>query len=132
MRLPFDAWGASVVLTGHQHVYEWIERPGKVLWMGAGARGNLSYVINGLGGHPWVYELHNCRSGWRREEDGPTEPFSFCRERTQGSTARYNAAHGAMVFQVDEASLRFCFYSIADGGSLVDHHEVSSRPGLAD
>jgi len=98
MRLPFDEWGASIVLSGHQHVYERIEH--------AGSTKNLTYVINGLGGHNWLYEIHRCQ------------------EITPGSATRYNAAHGAMTFQVDYDSMRFCFYSVASGGSLVDSHEI--------
>ena len=88
MRLPFRRWGAHLVLSGHQHVYERMEvqdppdSPGPAAAVGAG--GNLTYVINGLGGHPWVYEIHNCA------------------EKAPGSHSRYNAAHGAMVAQADE------------------------------
>lgn len=38
MRWPFKEWGASVVLAGHDHVYERIEVAG------------LTYIVNGLGG----------------------------------------------------------------------------------
>lgn len=38
MRWPFKEWGASVVLSGHDHLYERIEVDG------------LTYIVNGLGG----------------------------------------------------------------------------------
>ncbi len=38
MRWPFKAWGATTVLSGHEHVYERL------------IQDNLLYVINGLGG----------------------------------------------------------------------------------
>ena len=38
MRWPFKEWGASVVLSGHDHIYERIEVNG------------LTYIVNGLGG----------------------------------------------------------------------------------
>jgi len=54
MRWPFQEWGASVVLTGHEHVYE-------RLGVGtSGGPGTFPYIINGLGGHSWVYDIHTC------------------------------------------------------------------------
>jgi hypothetical protein len=44
MRWPFHEWGADLVLSGHDHHYERIERP------------EGTYVINGLGGHE-IYEV---------------------------------------------------------------------------
>ncbi len=38
MRWPFKKWGASVVLAGHEHLYERLTRDG------------LTYIVNGLGG----------------------------------------------------------------------------------
>ena len=40
MRWPFAAWGADVVLSGHDHLYERLEVDG------------IPYLINGLGGGP--------------------------------------------------------------------------------
>jgi len=44
MRWPFKDWGASVVLTGHEHLYERLEE------------GGLPYIANGLGGKS-LYEF---------------------------------------------------------------------------
>ena len=40
LRWPYKAWGADLVVSGHNHLYERLERKG------------LTYVINGLGGAP--------------------------------------------------------------------------------
>jgi hypothetical protein len=40
MQWPFAAWGAQLVLAGHDHTYERIARDG------------ITYVVNGLGGAP--------------------------------------------------------------------------------
>jgi tartrate-resistant acid phosphatase type 5 len=45
LRWPFAAWGVDVVLAGHDHHYERLERDGIV------------YVVNGLGGNPHRYDL---------------------------------------------------------------------------
>jgi len=44
MRWPFDEWGATAVLSGHEHVYERLVRKGVV------------YFVNGLGGDT-IYEF---------------------------------------------------------------------------
>jgi tartrate-resistant acid phosphatase type 5 len=40
---PFQAWGANLVITGHDHFYERLDRNG------------IPYLINGMGGHPSHY-----------------------------------------------------------------------------
>ena len=45
MRWPFAEWGADLVLSGHDHHYERLERDG------------ITYVINGLGGYPTRYPV---------------------------------------------------------------------------
>ena len=35
---PFEEWGANMVITGHDHIYERIQK------------GNVTYIVNGLGG----------------------------------------------------------------------------------
>lgn len=47
MRWPFAQWGADVVMSGHDHHYERIERDG------------VLYFVNGLGGNPKRYELRS-------------------------------------------------------------------------
>ena len=50
MRWPFKDWGATVVITGHSHVYERIELDG------------FTYLTNGLGGGP-RYDFDNIVPG---------------------------------------------------------------------
>lgn len=45
MRWPFGSWGADAVLSGHDHVYERLERDGVV------------YFTNGLSGSPSHYQI---------------------------------------------------------------------------
>jgi len=45
MQWPYEAWGADLVLAGHDHHYERIERDGTV------------YLVNGLSGSPKVYDI---------------------------------------------------------------------------
>jgi tartrate-resistant acid phosphatase type 5 len=51
LQWPFAEWGVDVVLAGHDHHYERIERDGIV------------YFVNGLGGNPERYELRTARAG---------------------------------------------------------------------
>lgn len=96
MRWPLRAWGASLVLTGSQHVYERLS-------VGSPP---LTHVINGLGGHPWRDRITNCRS------------------TRQDSQVRYAEAHGVQVLFVESDVIRSCFYSTEGGGTLVDAHTV--------
>ena len=97
MRLPFEAWGADLVLSGHQHVYERLEVDG------------LTYIINGLGGHHWIYQIQDCDTV------------------EAGSRVRYNAAHGVMVGVASETRLAMCFYSLEKNGTLVDEFLVKAK-----
>ncbi len=45
MQWPFSAWGADLVLTGHDHTYERVHRQGIV------------FIVNGVGGHPSLYRF---------------------------------------------------------------------------
>lgn len=108
MDLDYEEWGASAVFVGHEHVYE------RLLLNRARSDGSsptMPYVVNGLGGHPWTYEINGC----------PAYP---------GSQFRYNAYHGAqlVIHSFDEATQRekldVCFYSRENGGALVDSFEV--------
>jgi hypothetical protein len=82
MRWPFQEWGAHLVLSGHNHVYERIMLNG------------LAYITNGLGGGP--------RYAW-----GDTI--------AEGSVARFNANHGAIL--VEATPQRIALQFIAVGAS---------------
>jgi tartrate-resistant acid phosphatase type 5 len=58
MRWPFAQWGASAVLTGHDHTYERLSIDG------------IPYFVNGLGGGP-IYAFHQVSQGsqFRYNED---------------------------------------------------------------
>jgi len=90
MMWPFGDWGASAVLTGHEHTYERVMR-------------DIPYVVNGLGGHPYLYEL-----------SGPECP------PVKGSVVRYNDAHGIALAVVTQDEFRMCMYSTENGITKVD------------
>jgi len=50
-RWPYHAWGADVVLAGHDHIYERIERADGL------------YLVNGLGGHRHRYPIREPEPG---------------------------------------------------------------------
>jgi len=106
MRWPFGQWGASLVVTGHQHVYE-------RLVIRESSSPSLNYIVNGLGGHPWLYDI-----------DGPQ-----CKPEP-GSQVRYSNGHGLMVVAVNSKYMEACFYSIEGRGTLVDHFFVSPSERL--
>lgn len=103
MDLPYKKWGVSAVFAGHEHVYERLHV------------NDMTYIVNGLGGHPWLYEIFNCAV-------------------ETGSQVRHNAAHGAMIGLINSVptpngeslpiSMDICFYSVADGGTLVDYFSL--------
>jgi 3',5'-cyclic AMP phosphodiesterase CpdA len=59
MQWPFAQWGASVVLSGHDHLYERLDIDG------------TPYLVNGLGGHPERYAFSRPlpQSRYRFRED---------------------------------------------------------------
>jgi len=93
MTQNFSEWGASIVISGHEHTYERLSKFG------------IYYVICGLGGHSWLYTIHNC----------DIEP---------GSQFRYNSFHGAILAFASPRTIDFCFYSIENQGTLVDSFSI--------
>ncbi len=83
MQWPFAAWGADVVLAGHEHVYERMVNPAD----------GLTYVTNGLGGTPNRYD--------------------FLHPIAAGSEVRYNADHGAMIVNATDAQMTMQFITRA-------------------
>jgi tartrate-resistant acid phosphatase type 5 len=84
MNWPFAEWGASLVLTGHIHSYERIER------------NHLTYIINGLGGVKGAHAI--------RDDEG-------CVAIT-GTQTRYNRSLGAMIGTATASQMQFCFMAI--------------------
>lgn len=66
-------------------------------------KGDFPYFVNGTGG-------------------GGLYRF---RTPVEGSAARYNTNYGAMLVEATETGLTFEFYSIFDGGTLVDRYSLS-------
>ncbi len=91
MQWPFKKWGVDVVMSGHEHNYERINRDG------------VSYVVNGLGGTPYI-------RGFKKE--------------ARGSVVRYNDQFGALFLTIGQESLKFKFVTI--DGRTVDAFEVKS------
>lgn len=94
----FEGWGVDAVFSGHEHLYERILRDDNednVL---------LPYFVNGLGGG---------------------EIYQFSEAVTiEGSRAKFNETYGAMLIEVSDSAMTFEFWSIADGGTLVDRYTV--------
>ena len=101
MRWPFEAWGATAVLAGHEHVYERILRDDN------GDGDTLPYFTTGVGGNG-IYEFGS--------------PVA-------GSQVRYNGNYGTMIVQASETGVSFEFWSI--DGNLIDSYYVEglAAPG---
>lgn len=84
MQWPFKQWGATAVLTGHEHNYEHV------------VRDCFHYFVNGLGGDP-VYD------------DFPKKDSK--RKAVDGSVFRYSAKHGAMLIEATDGKLTFHFFT---------------------
>lgn len=93
MQWPYEAWGADVVLAGHDHTYERILRDDN------GDGDSLAYFVTGLGG--------------KSRYAFPSSGF------VAGSQARYNADYGAMLIVASDTSMLFRFYS-ADNAKIID------------
>ena len=94
MQWPFEEWGASAVLTGHDHVYERITRkdsPG------------FPYLVNGLSGRQEIYPC-NVHPLDQAVFD------SFC----------YNKNYGAIRATIAGNRLTFQFYTIDQPSRLID------------
>ena len=103
MQWPYEAWGATAVLSGHDHLYERVLRDDNADSV------EFPYFITGAGGKS-LY--------------GFTTPVA-------GSQVRYNANYGSMIIDADDASITFRFYSInpADGtNGLIDTYTVGTAP----
>jgi hypothetical protein len=83
MQWPFAAWGADMVISGHEHSYERLDASG------------LAYIVNGLGG----------RSKYGFPNVGELPPGVT-------SVVRYNEEYGAMLVTVAESGLTAQFYNV--------------------
>ena len=98
MQWPFEAWGASAVFSGHDHVYQRItfkENP------------NFPYVVNGLGGRWGFYDCDITPLD--------TELFdSFC----------FNQNYGAIQATANKDQLTIKLYAIDDDQNPIDEFVI--------
>jgi 3',5'-cyclic AMP phosphodiesterase CpdA len=94
---PYQQWGASAVLAGHDHTYERIVVDG------------LPYFVVGTGG---------------------ANLYAFGKP-VAGSQVRYNTNHGAMRVEADAGQITFEFFSITEGGKLVDPYTLTATTSSA-
>ena len=103
MQWPFEQWGASAVLAGHDHTYERIMRDDDFDGF------FIPYFVTGVGG----YTLYSF----------PTIGF------VPGSTVRYSDNFGSMLIDADDSTMILKFYSITGGGTLIDSLRLYRGPG---
>jgi hypothetical protein len=90
LRWPYQEWGATAVISGHNHLYERVIIDG------------FPYFVNGAGG-AGLYGFSTI---------------------VEGSEVRYNADYGAMLVTASADTITFEFYSITDGGTLIDTYTI--------
>jgi len=81
MQWPFEKWGASVVVAGHDHFYERIILKG------------FPYFVNGVGGAPLDKPTHDANIPGASED------------------VTYSERHGAVRVHADSHLLLFCFFN---------------------
>jgi Bacterial Ig domain/Calcineurin-like phosphoesterase/RTX calcium-binding nonapeptide repeat (4 copies)/Right handed beta helix region len=114
MQWPFEQWGATAVLSGHDHTYE------RILRDADGDNAILPYFVTGLGGNS-------------RYDFGSI---------VAGSVARYNDNWGTMLIQASDESITLEFVSVTGGGmgTVIDSYTIESpsramsvdQPGTSD
>lgn len=100
MQWPFENWGASLILTGHDHTYERILRDDN------NDGDSLTYVVSGLGGRS-IYSF-------------PTLNL------VSGSRVRFNGTYGANLVEATDSTLLIKFVTIA--GLTVDSVLLTRSP----
>ncbi len=100
MQWPFEDWGVTAVLAGHDHTYERIHRDDN------SDSQDFPYFVTGFGG--------------RTKYDFPASNL------VAGSVVRYNSDNGSMLIDADEQQIIFRFYSVAGGpgGTLIDSFAI--------
>ena len=103
LQWDFEDWGATAVLTGHDHLYERILRDDN----GDGIE--LPYFVVGLGGVRSLYKFSD-------------------QATVEGSQFQYNKSHGALIVDATNDEIQFGFYAIANKGTLVDSYKIRKNP----
>ena len=101
MRWPFAAWGADVILSGHEHSYERLDA------------GGLPYFVNGLSG--------KSKYPFSHVGDLPAGVTSV---------VRYNEEYGAMLVTVSETGLIAQFFDV-DGNLIDQYSQAKACAGPA-
>jgi tartrate-resistant acid phosphatase type 5 len=99
MRWPFQAWGADVVMSGHDHAYERIDASG------------FPYFVNGSGGAS-LYAFENIG----------TLPSGII------SVVRYSQDHGAMLVTATHTGITYQFFN-TDGAIIDELQVAKNCPG---
>jgi hypothetical protein len=95
MQWPFEDWGADAVLSGHEHHYERLMKD-------ANDDGRaIPYFVNGSGG---------------------AKLYSFNKSTNPDSAYRYDDDFGAMIIEATDSSLKFEFWSVKNGGTMIDRY----------
>jgi peptidoglycan hydrolase-like protein with peptidoglycan-binding domain len=90
MRWPFKEWGASLVLTGHEHNYERFDRRG------------LCYVVNGIGGARF-YPL---------PVEAITPGLSRFAPYPKSTHPVEDRKHGAMLVEATDTSMELAMFTV--------------------
>ena len=102
LRWPFEDWGATVVIVGHYHNYE------RILLDENSDGETLPYFVSGLGG-----------ASLSTTDFQPIHP---------DSEFRYSDSFGTMLIQASDSSITFEFYSVENGGTLIDAYTMEVTP----
>ncbi len=97
MQWPYEDWGADIVLSAHEHVYERIFKDDNSDGI------IMPYFVTGLGGKS-IY--------------GFSTPI-------EGSQFRYASNYGSMIVNATSTEITFEFWSIANGGTLIDSYSMT-------
>jgi len=93
MQWPFEEWGASIVLSGHSHLYERVNKIDT----------DFYYVVNGLGGRKKIY-------GCNVNPVDEIDLEHFC----------YNETHGAIKVEANNDFMKLSFIAIDDPDAKID------------
>ncbi len=103
MQWPFEEWGVDAVFAGHDHHYE------RIIKDDNNDNVDIPHFVTGIGGN-------NTR--------GYSTPYET------GSEMRYNDDFGTMYVVANNAGITFQFYSITNGGTLIDQYTIGSPIGI--
>ena len=99
LRWPYEAWGATAVISGHDHIYERVIRDDN---------------SDGV-------KLSVFRSGNRGAR--PLQFYHSCAGKPGANSANY----GAQFIEADNTNITFEFSSIAGGGTLIDTFTINNQ-----